>query len=48
MNKIDDFLLNFQAKSTKDVYKSHLTKFFNNINANADTYFFQTKNRQGI
>ena len=43
MNKIDEFLLNFQAKNTKDVYKSHLTKFFNIINANADNYFTKQK-----
>lgn len=43
MNKIDEFLLNFQAKSTITVYKSQLTKFFNTINANADNYFTKQK-----
>ena len=43
MNKIDEFLLNFQAKRTKQVYKSHLTEFFRSINSDPNTYFSRNK-----
>ena len=37
--KIKQFLMNFNSKSTKNSYRSHLKKFFKTIKADPETYF---------
>ena len=47
MDMIEDFLLNYKSKSTKQTYRSILKKYFNTINKNPDTYFKGKQDYEG-
>jgi integrase len=44
MNKIEEFLLNYHAKSTINTYRCFLKRFFVGIDSDPDTYFNENRN----